>query len=135
MITFLPYPDFRQSLECLDRQRLNRQRLEAWQIYDALTNEASIYRKLVKGPAVRMWAGFTEALAEYYDTCLTVWVERGYRNEKLQPLGVLGGAKPIWWGDRRVHGSHRSQLLGKLPGYYRAFGWVDAPGQPYFWPV
>jgi len=39
MNTFLPYPDFVKSAQCLDYRRLGKQRVEAWQIYLALTKE------------------------------------------------------------------------------------------------
>ena len=134
MITFLPYPDYRKSLECLDRQRLNRQRLEAWQIYDAITNPDSIYRNTVRGPAVRMWIGWSESLAEYYDLALMVWAERGYVNEKMKPLGLYDGPRPNWLGGP-VHASHRSNLLRKLPVWYGRYGWEEADDAQYVWPV
>ena len=36
MQTFLPYPDFTQSAKTLDYRRLGKQRVEAWQILNAL---------------------------------------------------------------------------------------------------
>lgn len=36
MQTFLPYPDFELSARFLDRQRLGKQRVEAWQILNVL---------------------------------------------------------------------------------------------------
>jgi len=38
MQTFLPYQNFTKSAQCLDRQRLGKQRVEAWQILQAITN-------------------------------------------------------------------------------------------------
>ena len=37
MQTFLPYTDFRKSLESLDNKRLGKQRVEAYQIISAIT--------------------------------------------------------------------------------------------------
>jgi hypothetical protein len=37
MQTFLPYPDFRESLQVLDNKRLGKQRVEAYQIISAIT--------------------------------------------------------------------------------------------------
>ena len=36
MQTFLPYPNFADSLDCLDYRRLGKQRVEAFQIINAL---------------------------------------------------------------------------------------------------
>ena len=36
MNTFLPYPSFTKSAKCLDYRRLDKQRIEAWQIYNTL---------------------------------------------------------------------------------------------------
>ena len=47
MNTFLPYPNFEKSTKCLDNKRLGKQRIEAWQIYNALKNGK--YGKCIKG--------------------------------------------------------------------------------------
>ena len=39
MQTFLPYPDFQLSAECLDYKRLGKQRLEAFQLLVALEDK------------------------------------------------------------------------------------------------
>jgi hypothetical protein len=137
MITFLPHEDYATSLAMLDRQRLNRQRLEAWQIFDAITNPDSIYKGTVRGPAVRMWIGSAASLAEYYNLCLQEWERRCYVNIKMKPIDIAGRlvVHPPWLGDARVHASHRSQLLAKLPEWYGGFGWTDEPGMPYHWPM
>lgn len=86
--TFLPYPEFDRSVECLDNRRLGKQRVEAWQILRIV--QASPVP--VKGtawansPAVRMWRGFPNALGVYYNACLAEWARRGFRNVILQPL-------------------------------------------------
>jgi hypothetical protein len=42
---------------------------------------------------------------------------------------------PPWWGDERLHASHRSNLLRKDPAHYGRFGWAEPPDLPYFWPA
>jgi len=42
---------------------------------------------------------------------------------------------PWWWGDDRVHSSHRSNLLRKDPKHYGQFGWKDDPAKEYYWPT
>ena len=60
MQTFLPYPDFRESLESLDYKRLGKQRVEAWQIYQIVSGKRTkggwINQKITDGeiiPALR----------------------------------------------------------------------------------
>lgn len=52
MQTFLPSPNFTQSAQFLDPQRLGKQRVEALQILTALTNPAYGWQH---HPAVQMW--------------------------------------------------------------------------------
>lgn len=51
--TFLPYPDFAQSAQCLDRQRLGKQRVEVLQLLKALKGESKGWKN---HPAAKMWA-------------------------------------------------------------------------------
>lgn len=62
MQTFLPYADFKQSAEVLDKQRLGKQRVEAYQILRALLG---ITNGWIHHPATKMWRGYERALAEY----------------------------------------------------------------------
>jgi len=84
MQTFLPYPDFRKSAECLDRARLGKQRVEAKQIIDILEkyDKGEDISKLPWGnhPAVRMWIGYTTLLKLYYNEIVMEWIARDYKN-------------------------------------------------------
>ena len=101
--TFLPYPEFDRTVECLDNRRLGKQRVEAWQILRIV--QASPVP--VKGtawansPAVRMWRGFPDALLVYYNACLEEWGRRGFKNVLLQPMEPqsLPVAMPPWLGE------------------------------------
>ena len=102
--TFLPYPEFERSVECLDNRRLGKQRVEAWQILRVV--QASPVpvtgTAWANSPAVRMWRGFPDALAVYYNACLDEWGRRGFKNVLLQPLELqsLPAAMPPWLGER-----------------------------------
>lgn len=97
-------------------------------------------------PATQMWLGHTAALLDYQESVCYEWVyARGYRDTCLEKTAVLFRASldagqptvlemPAWWGDERVHSSHRSNLLRKLPSYYSQYGWDDDPDAPYYWP-
>jgi hypothetical protein len=131
MQTFLPYPDFKQSVSVLDDKRLGKQRVEAGQIYSILTESKRAWRH---HPAVLMWKGYEQALALYYNYTLEAWTSRGFTNT-LQPKSISEIKLPWWLGDPNFHASHRSNLLRKWPEYYSQFGWTELPDLDYFWPV
>lgn len=133
MQTFLPYPDFQKSAECLDYRRLGKQRTEAKQLLQ------TIYGVRKKGwnnhPALKMWLGYTEALWAYYNSVVIEWERRNYKNILLMSVKVDDFDHPPWFGDEKFHRSHRGNLLRKKPEWYVKFGWTDPIDLPYFWPV
>jgi hypothetical protein len=60
--TFLPFPQFTKSAQALDYKRLGKQRVEAWQILQALRGETKGW---TNHPATKMWRGHEKALCEY----------------------------------------------------------------------
>lgn len=133
MQTFLPYPDYRRSMQCLDPSRLGNQ----------------CYREcvtLIRGkwpnhPASRMWQGHHYHLALYaFNGLLVLKDERGrhyprwldYFAEQMEVLPDTG--PPTWLGIERVHSSHRANLLRKDPQWYGRFGWTETPTEGYYWP-
>ena len=134
MQTFLPYPDFKRSIECLDNKRLGKQRVEAYQILNILLDRTD-----KKGwrhhPVVKMWTGYEEALQIYYNICLHEWIRRGFvNNMKFEPIAQFPIVWPYWLGNRRFHMSHRSNLLRKDPKFYGQYNWTDPDNLPYVWP-
>jgi hypothetical protein len=137
MQTFVPYgSDFIANARVLDRQRLGKQRVETWQILNAL-------RGLSKGwtnhPATRMWRGYEGALAQYGAAMCREWIARGYHDTMLERFYPLLPTPfdpwPHWLGWEDVAISHRSNLIRKDPGFYGPL-WPDvAPDLPYLWPV
>jgi hypothetical protein len=137
--TFLPYPSFERSARALDRQRLGKQRLEALHLLLILRGQATGHGWR-SHPALRMWRGHANALACYGIAICTEWRRRGYRDTLLPRFQqLLDPAEPDddppWLGMRRLHASHRSNLLRKDPVFYGKYGWREGPGLPYFWPV
>ena len=150
MQTFLPYPDFRSSARALDQKRLGKQRVEAIQVLRGLTQPTYGWRH---HPAVKMWAGYEEALVRYgldicavwcatgrADTCATTLTADlaaacGTTGVRTQPELATAGDLPPWLGDEDLHRSHRSSLVRKDPEFYRPlFG--DVPDDlPYVWPA
>lgn len=147
MQVFLPYPDLKQSVCCLDPKRLGNQ----------------VYREcltLIRGgwpnhPVAKMWKGYTSTLVRYTLLGNDELLRRGkdYREsnwfqELVEYLGnhfysvVTSPSLPPWFGDDRLHSSHRAALLYKDPEWYGQFGWAERPAVPddkgrlpYYWPV
>ena len=136
MQTFLPYPDFRASLEALDKKRLGKQRVEAWQIWKWLIKQDPPNWRFRNHPAVLMWSGFENALLEYYNVSLSVFAERGGNNIKLNYIPRDSDIiLPLWFGDKEFHSSHRRALLFKNMAYYAEKFPKDYPEYNYVWPV
>lgn len=139
MQTFLPYPSFVDSAKCLDNKRLSKQRVEAKQIFLALTIP-EYGRK--NHPAVKMWKGHEGYLLVYTQEMCKEWRKRGFEDSvmawtstvaKEQPVESF--LKPAWIGNENFHASHRSNLLRKDPEWYGNFGWTEPDDLPYVWPT
>lgn len=141
MQTFLPYPNFACSAMVLDRQRLNKQVLEARQILSAMQNGGGWRNH----PAVKMWRGHTNALRFYHDVMWREWVRRGYNTTQsellprptdpdLVRMWADSIIQPSWMGREDFHASHRAALLRKDPAHYGQFGWTEEPSGDYVWP-
>ncbi|MCK9459640.1 MAG: hypothetical protein M0R80_08380 [Proteobacteria bacterium] len=135
MQVFLPYPDLEQSVCCLDPSRLGNQ----------------VYREaktLITGgwpnhPASKMWSGYEPALAQYCLYGLEELASRGrYYPHWIEFYKKYLRSKielPFWFGDVRLHSSHRSALLFKDFEWYGRFGWKEKPAilvngkLPYYW--
>lgn len=130
MQTFLPVPDFELSAKHLDYRRLGKQRVEAYQILRALNG---LSKGWVNHPATVMWRGYERALAQYLRAMIVEWIKRGYNNTMELPDLDPSAPMPPWFGDDRVHSSHRANLKRKDPNHY--FDYTEDPSMPYFWPT
>lgn len=139
MQTFVPFENYEASAECLDRQRLGKQRVEVLQIYNAMIGHSHGW---ANHPATRMWRGHAGALLDYGIMVCLVWSGRGYKDTVREKLIDLRDDVdlsesfhyPDWWGGR-IHESHQAALVRKNPEFYRPiFPDVDDT-IPYFWPV
>lgn len=131
MQTFLPYPSFIQSVQVLDMRRLGKQRVEAQQILNTLSGKSLGWKN---HPAVKMWAGYENALSNYLAFAINEWTARGYVNNMARPKFHSQLTMPRWWGGA-IHASHRSNLLRKNPEWYGRLGWVEANNMEYVWPT
>ncbi|MFG2063327.1 MSMEG_6728 family protein [Micromonospora sp. NPDC048871] len=150
MQTFLPYPDFLASARALDQRRLGKQRVEAIQVLRGLTRPGYGWRN---HPAVKMWAGYEEALTRYgLDVC-EVWCAAGRADTCAVTLAAdlatacgieqvrsqhelaVAGELPPWLGRDDLHLSHRSSLIRKDPDHYRPIFGDQVPlDLEYVWP-
>ena len=135
MQTFLPYCSFIESAKCLDYKRLGKQRVEALQIYNILVGNSKS-NAWKNHPAVKMWEGYTEALAQYYNIILNEWIFRGYNNT-MKELPIISNTIFPWWlGNPNFHRSVRAKLIQKNRDFY--FGqWKEDErfnNSNYLWP-
>lgn len=130
MQTFVPYADIYKSAAALDNKRLNKQLLEGRQIYKILsTNQRK--GAWINHPAVRMWRNYDNGLFEYLvaikDECLyrNIATEKNWdaitEMHKWNWNRGSGIVMPPWWGDERIHESHRNNLYIKDSEYYVDF--------------
>ncbi|MFC7549752.1 MSMEG_6728 family protein [Plantactinospora sp. GCM10030261] len=149
MQTFLPYPDFARTATTLDPRRLGKQRVETIQVLRGLTRPGYGWRN---HPAVKMWAGYEEALVRYGLDICAVWRAGGRADtcaatlvtdlaagcgpslvrEQAELAAV--GELPPWLGRDDLHLSHRSSLLRKDPDFYRPLFGDIADDLEYVWP-
>jgi len=130
--TFLPFPDFKKSVEVLDSKRLGKQRVETYQVLNILLN-----RTETKGwrnhPVTLMWTGYEAALQLYQNCTIEEWIKRGFKNTMQFENILIEAQMPSWLGDDRLHRSHRSNLLRKNWEYY-SLHFVEETNLPYYWP-
>ncbi len=131
MQTFLPYPDFRTSLGCLDTKRLGKQRVEAMQLVNALERGNGAW---FNHPAAKMWVGHIASLKVYMNESILEWTRKGFRNTMSYVDPGSFYIHPWWFGNEEFHASHRSNLLRKDPVHYGQFGWKEPNDLPYLWP-
>lgn len=130
--TFVVSRDVRECARALDWRRLGKQRVEAVQIYKALTDEQR--RGWSNHPATLMWKGHEDALAMYANAMIDHWIERGYKNTMPRLPHEPNPAFPWWWTYEPLAMSHRASLNRKDPTFYH----FDVPEEwsqwGYVWP-
>ncbi len=143
MQTFLPYTDFVKSAECLDRQRLGKQRVECLQILRILIGEDPESR-WKNHSAVKMWKGYEYALCIYSMAICHEWIRRGYRDTCLEKFDNIyekyskiwkNRNEPNWCFDENFHLAHQSNLVRKFSEHYRKYFPDVSDNLSYIWPV
>jgi len=136
--TFLPYREFTASVESLDDKRLGKQRVEAFQILQAITDPTYGWQH---HPAVNMWRGHDQALALYGVAACMAWIDRGKQDSMLHRFipyltsSVSELDYPRWLGLVPFHRSHQSNLVRKDAQHYGP-QFPDVPNDcAYWWPT
>lgn len=160
MQTFLPYPDFLESANVLDKKRCWKQVVEAHQIIDILTASQSYMGGIVEPrswrnhPAVKMWEGHIPELKIYFNCFLKTCVEVYGINTAYVPYNSFTDfcnvyhqrdfihdsvilKMPWWHGNINFHRAMRARLIEKdeafyLPKFPNDKGFNNGK---YFWPV
>jgi hypothetical protein len=135
--TFLPFADFKKCAEVLDDKRLGKQRVEAKQIINIIT-DATGTKGWRRHPAVLMWYGYSQALKSYYNTMIDEWTRRGFVNH-MPKYKVPSVVKVPWFiGNKSFHTSHQANLVRKnAPHYKGKFGAIPSKyiKYTYIWPT
>ena len=145
MQVFLPYPDFKQSVQCLDKSRLGNQ---IWRECKTIMNGG-----WVNHPASKMWKYHKHALAVYMWEGITELLRR--RQLRITPAMALSrylidifthpsntklfnrnAELPPFLGNVHFHRSHRLNLLFKDPEWYSKFfpDRIPLTKPEYIWP-
>jgi hypothetical protein len=145
MQTFLPYSDFHQTAKCLDMKRLGKERVESWQILQAIQNKDYGWQN---HPCTNMWRNHPRLLCLYGLAICDEWISRKYKDtirdrffsqlmeyDNVWLDGKYQEDMPKWLGNSRFHSSHRAALLYKNYEHYSQFGWKEEPKLDYIWYV
>lgn len=140
------------TCENLDGRRLNKQKVEAMQIIDALNGESNGW---VNHPAVKMWKGYTNGLKYYFNKIVEECLKRGFKNTldlyELNDSDVIYETIerkrksdnkiifPWWFTWKPLIQTHRCSLLRKMPEFYQNIfkGKIDKKyiDKGYIWPT
>lgn len=157
MQTFLPETTFKACAEVLDSRRLNKQRIECLQIYNACTGirhkadgtEIGVAVGWTTHPAVRMWKGYESFLCMYAVYICAECDKRGIAdNNNLRDFFSSRVTRhefkvPKWWYNiaerNKIIHTHQCNLVRKdYPFYSPKFPSIKSSEiftTNYHWPV
>ena len=118
---FIPLSDPVEIAKVLDYKRLGKQRVEALQIINIITEntKSSAWRN---HPVVLTWKEYPEALKYYCNVMIKEWIARGYQNNMLlYELKSPNPPMPWFMNCKPVLLSYQASLLRKNPEYYSKF--------------
>lgn len=146
MIIYLAYKRLDHSAKILTDEELGTQRVHVYQTMKALVRKQVVND--IRGglipwaehPTVLMWQGYEWLLTKYSEALTLEWVKRGYVDTLHSKIEALYnklpstvGIVPKWLGIKKLHSSHRSNLLHKS-NEYQKWGWSEEPEESVWWP-
>ena len=164
MQTFLPFPDFKASHQCLDDKRSNKQISEGFECYYITRRHLGddsrerfgmrdeyaemLWTRYRNHPAARMWIGYDKALLVYVLTNYTEWATRFELGKRNGSPFHVNGEKIVKEFLRRREEEivmpewfgneefHRSHRSNLLRKKYDWYvNWFNEPNDlPYVWP-
>lgn len=144
MLIFAPYDKFAQSAEVLQQFDLLKQIDTVNGVLTLLHGEDP--SEYVNEPAMMAWAGHEPQLALYGLILVEEALSRHMKfrmDRKTEQFewhlstatsGEFNMALPHWFGDQRIHNSHKSELLRCNRRHYQKYFSVD-PSLPIVWPL
>ncbi|CAF1024055.1 unnamed protein product [Didymodactylos carnosus] len=140
MQIFIPLLTIQEIAECLDNQRLGKQRLECQQVINIIRGTQAPNAKtgriaFANHPIIDMWRPYLSFLKFYFNTMVKEWIKRGFKNSlTLEDVKEEEIVTPSWWGLEEIHSTHRANLVRKLPSHYKVrFGFKEDPANGYLW--
>lgn len=142
-LTYLPYPDFRAFAKVFDNDLLLGQQLTVIEVVDILHSDT--FGLEYYHPGVQMWKDFEPQLCELGISLYEESVKRKLGDPKIkaklewQLECATGGSYtlelPPWFGNKNLHLSHRSYLIGMNFEHYSLHFDQDTPLHlPLVWP-
>lgn len=126
MQVLVPYPDIKQSVQCMDDKTLLIQMNSALRLVEQHYPKSQV--------SVFWWNHSYFAC----DFGLRVILELQDRNKGFSEafdrihevqLRCQDTGPPIWWGDMKIHNSHKSLLLYSNFTYYKEYHWKVQPSE------
>lgn len=117
MITFLISSNFSKTAKALDKRRLNKQRIETYQLIRVLKGKSKGWEN---HPATKQWVGYIYALKAYHNAMMEECEKRGIKKPEKIPIYKLPEDIEYPWFVfcKRYHNTHKASLMRKDSEYY-----------------
>ncbi len=116
--TFVISDDPTTCAQNLDRKRLGKQRVEAYQVLNIITGKTDT-KGFTNHPLCKMWYGFDKGLMYYINCMIDEWVKRGYKNTMKKYDDVCSDDLPWWYTNKQIQYANMASLVRKEPEYYK----------------
>lgn len=146
MQTFMPEGrDFAKTAYYLDDKRLNKQGVEAYQIFRI---NAGVVNGFKNHPACLMWRGYESTLLKYATEIYKEIDRRGFNTNTMFKITDTyqehfnETPEPYWFNDIKLILTHRGNLFKKFPEHYEKYSrfknykrYTCCVNCNYYWPT